>query len=221
MTETELDTILSLFESGVSPEDIIKKFSAHKEEIVSVLRVVGALERDADSTLPPKEFLASVLKHVTQTTPTRYLKRGVFSSITSSLMYIFDAFALHARIALPAAALALLLVVFVVNRPNDPAGAPELTMLSQTAKDSTTDGGTSPEVSGDDSSMAMKSGVAPQMMAMKVAPPATGNADDLVSAFSESFSEEETILVADDSDIAAFMVDDGANVYQNFYEKEL
>ncbi|MSR76557.1 MAG: hypothetical protein EXS68_03120 [Candidatus Ryanbacteria bacterium] len=221
MTETELDTVLSLFESGVSPEDIIKKFSGHKEEIVSVLRMMSAIARDADSVTPSKEFLASVLEHVTQTAPVRYSKRGVFSSITSSLMYTFDVFSLHARIALPAVAFALLLVIFVANRPNDPAGAPELSIVSESAKEVGEDGVDATQVADDSAGLAMKSGTVPQMMAMKVAPPATGNADDAISAFSESFSEEEAILAAGDGDIAAFIADDGANVYQNFYEKEL
>jgi hypothetical protein len=217
MTEEQLNFVLSSFEAGASPEDIVKKMPNHKEEIISVLRMLGALERDADAVVPPREFLSSVLERVTDTAFSRYSERGVLSSITSSLMYVFDAVAAHARIAVPAVATVLLLVIFVANRPNDPAGAPELTMLSQPANED----GTSPEVSGDDTSMAMKSDAAPQMMAMKATSPVTGNPDDALTAFAESFSEEEMIWATGDGDIAALIADDGANAYQNFYEKDL
>ncbi len=220
MTETELDTALSLFESGASPEDIIKKFSGHKEEIVGVLRMMSAIARDADATVPPKEFLSSIIENVTEKNSTRYSKRGVFSSITSSLTYAFDVVSVHARIAVPVAAMALLLVIFTANRPGDPAQAPEISQDGRTLSQVADEGILVSEY-GDAAGVAMKSGVAPQMMAMQAAPPATGNADDAVSAFAESFSEEEAMFAAGDADIAAFIADDGAYAYKNFYEQEL
>jgi len=217
MTEEQLDRVLSLFEAGAHPEDIIKKFPNYRDEVIETLRAVEVMARDAHHEMPPKVLLSSIIDRVTQTAPTRYSKRGV-SSIIGSLIYAFDVVSAHARIAVPAAAVALLLVIFIANRPGDPAKAPEFTGLSQIAQDAVTS--ESQQGTGDDAGMAMKSGLAPQMMAIQAAPPATGNADDALAAFSESFSEEEALLASGDGDIAGFIADDGADAYQNFYAEE-
>jgi len=216
MTEEQLDRVLSLFEAGVHPDDIIKKFPHHRDEIIDTLRVVEVMARDAHHEMPSEDLLARAIKRVTQTDSARYTRRGV-SSIIGSLIDAFDAISAHARIAVPVVAVALLLVIFVTHRPSDPAKAPELTQLSQIAGDTAT----SENQSGDSAGATMKSANEPALMAARSIPPATGNADDVLAAFSESFSEEESLMALGDGDIAGFIADDGANAYQNFYAEEL
>ncbi len=217
MTDAELDRVLSLFESGARPEDIVAKFPNHRDEIFDVLRMVEVLARDTESALPPKDFLASVLEHVTETTPARYSKRGV-SSIIGSLIYVFDSFAAHARVAVPAVAVVLLIVVFAVNRPGTPSDTlPQITqdVLMQYDENSAATS------AAEDSSGAALKLAAPEMMAMQALPPATGNLDDAAMAFSETFVTEEELAAEGDAEIAAFIAEDGADAYQNFYEQDL